>query len=122
VSHIIADEVHEKSEQSDLARSLPLRPDLKVILMSAKLNACLFSSYFEQATTVEIPGQTFPVEQLFLEDIMDKMSCVSAENPRNSGPRDRTSLQCELEMADIQGPTTVIQNSDIQDENRIISH
>jgi ATP-dependent RNA helicase DHX36 len=36
---------------------LPVRPDLKVILMSATLNATLFSSYFEQAPTVEIPGK-----------------------------------------------------------------
>jgi hypothetical protein len=47
---------------------------------------------------------------------------LSIENPKKSGPRHRTSLECELEMADIQGPTTVIQNSDIPDENHIISY
>lgn len=35
---------------------LPKRPDLKVILMSATLNADLFSSYFNYCPVVEIPG------------------------------------------------------------------
>jgi hypothetical protein len=36
---------------------LPMRTDLKVILMSATLNASLFSSYFEDVPTLEIPGK-----------------------------------------------------------------
>lgn len=32
------------------------RPDLKIILMSATLNASLFSEYFYNCPTVHIPG------------------------------------------------------------------
>lgn len=62
VSHIVVDEVHERSEESDfllliLRELLPKRPDLRVILMSATINADLFSTYFNDVPTVEIPGR-----------------------------------------------------------------
>ena len=62
VSHIVVDEVHERSEESDfllliLRELLPKRPDLRVILMSATINADLFSTYFNDIPTVEIPGR-----------------------------------------------------------------
>jgi hypothetical protein len=40
-----------------LRELLPMRPDLKVILMSATLNASLFSRYFKEVPTLEIPGK-----------------------------------------------------------------
>jgi HrpA-like RNA helicase len=53
---------------------LPVRPDLKVILMSATLNANLFSSYFEQAPTVEIPGKE---EFCYLAEYMHRKCLLS---------------------------------------------
>ncbi|KAI8617272.1 hypothetical protein BC830DRAFT_1114343 [Chytriomyces sp. MP71] len=77
VSHIIVDEVHERSLDSDfllmvLKDLLLVRTDLKLILMSATLNAELFAAYFNGAPTVHIPGRTFPVRALFLEDVLAK--------------------------------------------------
>ena len=51
VSHIVLDEIHERNLQSDVLMTvvkdlLSYRPDLKVILMSATLNAEKFSEYF----------------------------------------------------------------------------
>ncbi|KAJ3222255.1 hypothetical protein HDU78_011809, partial [Chytriomyces hyalinus] len=65
VSHIIVDEVHERSLDSDFLLMVlkdlhKVRVDLKVILMSATLNAELFASYFDGAALVHIPGRTFP--------------------------------------------------------------
>ncbi|XP_049617276.1 putative ATP-dependent RNA helicase DHX57 [Syngnathus scovelli] len=73
VTHVIVDEVHERTDESDflllvLKDLIHQRPDLKIILMSATLNANLFSEYFYDCPTVHIPGHTFPVTQLFLED------------------------------------------------------
>lgn len=62
-----------------LKELLPLRPDLKVILMSATLNAQLFSDYFGGIPVLEIPGRTFPVEQYFLEDILETTAYVLEE-------------------------------------------
>lgn len=75
-SHIIVDEVHERSVDSDfllivLRDLLPNRPDLKLVLMSATLNANRFSEYFYFTPTLHIPGRTFPVKSLFLEDIVE---------------------------------------------------
>lgn len=45
------------------------RPDIKVILMSATLNAAAFSRYYNDCPSLNIPGFTYPVEEVFLEDI-----------------------------------------------------
>lgn len=51
ISHLVLDEIHERNLQSDVLLVivkdlLNLRDDLKVILMSATLNAEKFSNYF----------------------------------------------------------------------------
>jgi ATP-dependent RNA helicase DHX57 len=40
--------------------------------MSATLNATLFSDYFGSVPVIDIPGRTFPVDQIFLEGIIDR--------------------------------------------------
>lgn len=40
--------------------------------MSATLNADMFSKYFGGAPTIHIPGFTFPVTTLYLEDVLDQ--------------------------------------------------
>ncbi|GFR93670.1 ATP-dependent RNA helicase DHX36, partial [Elysia marginata] len=47
------------------------RPDLKIILMSATLNAQLFAEYFDGCPVLEIPGRTYPVQEFFLEDVIN---------------------------------------------------
>lgn len=76
VSHIMVDEVHERSVDSDfllvlLKDVLKKRKDLKLILMSATINQQLFSEYFNHAPTIEIPGFTHPVTDYYLEDILE---------------------------------------------------
>ncbi|KAL2344743.1 hypothetical protein Fmac_006028 [Flemingia macrophylla] len=76
VTHIIVDEIHERGINEDfllvvLKDLLPCRPELKLILMSATLDAELFSSYFNDAATMKIPGFTYPVRTHFLEDILE---------------------------------------------------
>ncbi|XP_022738785.1 DExH-box ATP-dependent RNA helicase DExH3-like isoform X2 [Durio zibethinus] len=76
VSHVIVDEIHERGMNEDfllivLKDLLPRRPELRLILMSATLNAELFSSYFGGAPTIHIPGFTYPVRAHFLENILE---------------------------------------------------
>lgn len=76
ITHVIVDEIHERGMNEDfllivLKELLPLRPELKLILMSATLDAELFSSYFCGAPVVHIPGFTYPVRTHFLEDILE---------------------------------------------------
>ncbi|KAB1201160.1 ATP-dependent RNA helicase DHX36 [Morella rubra] len=77
VSHLIVDEIHERGMNEDflliiLRDLLPRRPDLRLILMSATINADLFSKYFGDAPTMHIPGLTFPVAEVFLEDVLEE--------------------------------------------------
>ncbi|GMY25404.1 DExH-box ATP-dependent RNA helicase DExH1 isoform X2 [Fagus crenata] len=77
VSHLLVDEIHERGMNEDflliiLHDLLPRRPDLRLILMSATINADLFSKYFGNAPTIHIPGLTFPVAEFFLEDLLEK--------------------------------------------------
>ncbi|XP_052107952.1 DExH-box ATP-dependent RNA helicase DExH5, mitochondrial isoform X2 [Arachis duranensis] len=76
VTHIIVDEIHERGMNEDfllivLKDLLPRRPEMKLILMSATLDAELFSSYFNGAAIIKIPGFTHPVRTCFLEDILE---------------------------------------------------
>lgn len=76
VTHVIVDEIHERGMNEDfllivLKELLPHRPELKLILMSATLDAELFSLYFNGAPIVNILGFTHPVRTLFLENILE---------------------------------------------------
>ncbi|KAK3581847.1 hypothetical protein CHS0354_009735 [Potamilus streckersoni] len=91
ITHIILDEVHERSEESDfllmyLRDMLPKRPDLKIVMMSATMNSDLFSNYFSGCSIIDIPGRTFPVQQYFLEDIIEITGFVMDENSPYARP------------------------------------
>ena len=63
VTHVLVDEVHERSLDSDflliiLRDLLPKRPDLRIVLMSATINADLFSRYFGGCPVMTIPGSS----------------------------------------------------------------
>ena len=64
---IVIDEVHERSLNVDfllgsLRRILPLRPELRVVLASATLEADRLSAAFGGAPVITVPGRMFPVE------------------------------------------------------------
>jgi ATP-dependent helicase HrpA len=64
---IIIDEAHERSLNIDfllgyLKQLLPKRPDLKVIVTSATIDADRFSQHFNGAPVIEVSGRTYPVE------------------------------------------------------------
>eukprot|EP00850_Spirogloea_muscicola_P002132 SM000008S22221 [mRNA] locus=s8:500482:508252:+ [translate_table: standard] len=76
ISHVIVDEIHERGINEDfllivLQKILPCRPDLRVVLMSATLDAKLFSGFFGGAPVMHIPGFTYPVKTHYLEDILE---------------------------------------------------
>jgi ATP-dependent helicase HrpA len=65
---IIIDEAHERSLNIDfllghLKQILPRRPDLKVIVTSATIDADRFSNHFNGAPVIQVSGRMFPVEQ-----------------------------------------------------------
>ena len=80
-THIILDEVHERSVDIDIImlviRKLALKfPDLKVVLMSATLQEDLFVNYFQQVFGPEqvcepyfVGMKRFPIDVYFIDEI-----------------------------------------------------
>jgi len=86
ISHLILDEVHERSAEMDMLlccvrRLLASRSDLQVVFMSATANAASLERYLGAAAAagdastprtlrvLQIPGRTFPVMIRWLEDL-----------------------------------------------------
>ena len=64
---LLIDEAHERSLNIDfllgyLKQLLPKRPDLKIIVTSATLDAERFSKHFNGAPVIEVSGRLFPIE------------------------------------------------------------
>jgi ATP-dependent RNA helicase DHX36 len=79
VSHLILDEIHERDLLSDflmivLKDVLAVNQSIKIILMSATLNAEKFSQYYNDASMIHTPGFTYPVEEFYMEHIVDWLS------------------------------------------------
>uniref|UniRef100_A0A8C4UZ62 Putative ATP-dependent RNA helicase DHX57 n=1 Tax=Falco tinnunculus TaxID=100819 RepID=A0A8C4UZ62_FALTI len=132
ITHVIVDEVHERTEESDflllvLKDIMVQRPDLRIILMSATLNAELFSQYFHSCPIINIPGRTFPVDQFFLEDVIALTRYVledsspyrrktNKQESKQDGRHKRTAfeeVEEDLRRAGIlEGTDTVVRDSD----------
>lgn len=75
VGLVIFDEFHERSLQCDLSFALALevrralRPDLRLMVMSATLDAEEVSSHLENPALVQAEGRMFPVETRYLGDV-----------------------------------------------------
>ncbi|TQK76622.1 ATP-dependent helicase HrpA [Rarobacter incanus] len=100
---IIIDEAHERSLNIDfllgyLARLLPRRPDLKLIITSATIDSGRFAEHFGTGDTpapvVEVSGRTYPVEIRYrpLTDL--------EAGPGKSGKGDRDPITGVLDAVD----------------------
>ena len=116
---LIIDEAHERSLNIDfilgyLARLLPLRPDLKVIITSATIDSDRFARHFgrwngpigqgtliEAAPVIEVSGRTFPVEIRYRPLAADTPASYSssssspAAQPAESSPAMASTIEEE---------------------------
>ncbi|KAH8372362.1 hypothetical protein KR093_011205, partial [Drosophila rubida] len=110
ISHIIVDEIHERDVNTDfllviLRDMVATYPELHLILMSATIDTTLFSSYFNGCPVLEVPGRGFPVQQFFLEDILQMTQFVPVPEIR----RKRRDVEDEEE--------TMINEKDAVEQN-----
>lgn len=67
---IVVDEAHERSINTDIIMGILKSeilnyPHLKVVITSATLDPKIFSQYFYNCKTLEIPGKTYPVDIIY---------------------------------------------------------
>lgn len=75
ITHIIVDEIHERSILSDfllllLKRIVKKNHSIKIILMSATMDQSLFASYFNTLASISVEGRLYPIEEHYLDDIV----------------------------------------------------
>ena len=112
---LIIDEAHERSLNIDfilgyVARLLPARPDLKVIITSATIDSDRFARHFgtwegapgsgrliEPAPVIEVSGRTYPVEIRY----------------RPLGPTTPSSYTSEASAAQANDPTGTVETTEV---------
>ncbi|EPY49737.1 ATP-dependent RNA helicase Ucp1 [Schizosaccharomyces cryophilus OY26] len=93
LSCIVVDEVHERSIDNDILLALlkliiPRIPNLKIVLMSATVNAESFMSYFPKSKHLHIEGRTYPIRDLYIEDF----NFISDEDSNNEITKKRNGF------------------------------
>ncbi|KAJ8600164.1 hypothetical protein CTAYLR_001927 [Chrysophaeum taylorii] len=122
VTHVIVDEVHERSLDADILLALLKNMDserrrhLKVVLMSATLDTSKFLSYFDDDDVgrLEIPGRTFPVDVRYL----DELPIVAGKKPMLALAKE-VALQV-AEKAASEGGAVLVFVASIGDVSRLV--
>ncbi|KAI0702499.1 P-loop containing nucleoside triphosphate hydrolase protein [Cytidiella melzeri] len=120
ITHIIIDEVHERTIESDfmlivLKSLLKQRPDLKVVLMSATLDADKISNYLDGCPVMQVPGRTFPVDVKYLEDAVELVKWkINESSPYALRGNDKYTRA--KQQVDWSEDTTVVED-DVDDED-----
>ncbi|XP_014504871.1 DExH-box ATP-dependent RNA helicase DExH6 [Vigna radiata var. radiata] len=115
ITHIIMDEIHERDRYSDFMLAiirdmLPSYPQLRLILMSATIDAARFSQYFGGCPIISVPGFTHPVKAFYLEDVLsivnskkdnhlDSTTCSTSINTRELSEEEKLSMDEAINLA-----------------------
>lgn len=99
ITHILVDEVHERHLDTDvllglLKKLLRRHKHLKVVLMSATMDADRFAGYWGDNTPrMHISGFAHPVKDYTLEDVLDFTGYIPPKNPNKQKKKKKKSYQ-----------------------------
>lgn len=85
ISHLIIDEVHERSVDTDILcllcrRLLKTNEHIRLVLMSATLAAAMYQEYFGvPEPPIKVGARRFPVKEVYLEDLVKTLALPSKE-------------------------------------------
>ncbi len=96
---LIIDEAHERSLNIDfllgyLKRLLPRRPDLKIIVTSATIDAERFSKHFNDAPVIEVSGRMYPVEMRYRPLKLKGREATLTPGPSPGGRGETNAFAC----------------------------
>ena len=90
VAVVIFDEFHERSIDGDLALAMvqqvrrELRPDLRIVVMSATLDCRQVCQYLQNCPVIECPGRVYPVDLEYLRfSPLDNIESHAADGVRS---------------------------------------
>jgi HrpA-like RNA helicase len=85
ITHLIIDEVHERSVDTDILcllcrRLLNTNPRIRLVLMSATLAASLYQEYFQiTEPVIKVGARRFPVKEVYLNDLSKNVTLPGKE-------------------------------------------
>ncbi|WP_442592671.1 ATP-dependent RNA helicase HrpA [Parapusillimonas sp. JC17] len=103
---IIIDEAHERSLNIDfllgyLRQLLPRRPDLKLIITSATIDAERFARHFEQrgkpAPVIEVSGRLYPVDVLYRPVVQEDADGEEGKDRETAGDEERDLIDAVVD-------------------------
>lgn len=105
-THIVLDEVHERDKYQEfllivLRDILPVRSDLRLVLMSATLATVGLTDYFAgiATTVIQMQGRMFPVQEYFLEDVLSMTEYIGkpgADESVTVTEKEAVVMQCAV--------------------------
>ena len=102
VAAVVFDEFHERSLNSDLALAMvrrvqeTVRPELKIVVMSATLAAEPIARWLGDCPVVESRGRLHPVEIRYLEDLRQRHGRRARGRRRGADPRSHAGRRARL--------------------------
>ncbi|CAE8673864.1 unnamed protein product, partial [Polarella glacialis] len=103
VTHLIVDEVHERSCDTDLLltflrEALPTRPKLRVLLMSATMDTNCFLRYFGAPVPVAGGGPPSPCHELEAPDWQQNLKNNNNDNNNTNNKNNNNNNEVEVEV------------------------
>eukprot|EP00928_Gymnodinium_smaydae_P070500 TRINITY_DN5431_c2_g1_i1.p1 TRINITY_DN5431_c2_g1~~TRINITY_DN5431_c2_g1_i1.p1 ORF type:complete len:1266 (+),score=276.50 TRINITY_DN5431_c2_g1_i1:489-3800(+) len=117
VSHVFVDEIHERDLNNDLLLGLlraaaSTHPGLKIVLMSATIDAVRFQLYMDSHVggvpgsipVLQVQGQLYEVSTHYVEDIVEMLKWAPSQREKEKGQHEGSLQTCD---ASRYSPSTV---------------